>query len=122
MNTLALRANHCAGWCGSRDRPAGQSIASVDEPDDYLVATGTSYTVRDLLRSAFNHVRLGWDKHVRFDLRYLRPSELDNLIGDALKAVTRLGWSPTVLTPDLARLMVDTDVSLLSQPAPASRA
>ena len=97
-------------------------MLQVDEPDDYVVATGTSYTVRNFLQFAFEHVGLDWEKYVRFDSRYLRPTEVDNLIGDASKAVSRLGWSPTVFTPDLARLMVDADVALLSQRAAANRA
>jgi GDPmannose 4,6-dehydratase len=96
-------------------------MLQVGEPDDYVVATGTSYTVRDFLRFAFEHVGLDWEKHVRFDSRYVRPTEVDSLIGDASKAVSRLGWRPTILTPDLARLMVDADVALLSQPAVANR-
>jgi GDPmannose 4,6-dehydratase len=96
-------------------------MLQVDEPDDYVVATGTSYTVRDFLRFAFEHVGLDWEKHVRFDSRYLRPTEVDSLIGDASRAASRLGWSPAVLTPELARLMVDADVALLSRPAVANR-
>ena len=81
-----------------------------DTPEDFVIATGTSYTVRDFLSIAFEHVGLDWQEHVRFDERYLRPTEVDDLIGDAGKAQRLLGWKPQTLTPDLARLMVDADV------------
>lgn len=79
------------------------------EPDDYVLATGTAYSIRDFLRFAFEHVGLDWKKYVRFDERYLRPSEVDSLIGDAAKASSILGWRPRTLTPELARIMVDAD-------------
>ncbi|WP_417563745.1 GDP-mannose 4,6-dehydratase [Microbacterium sp.] len=85
-------------------------MLQANEPDDFVVATGTSYTVRDFLRFSFEHVNLDWEKHVRFDPRYVRPTEVDDLIGDPTKAETRLGWKPTTHTPDLARLMVDSDL------------
>jgi GDPmannose 4,6-dehydratase len=82
-----------------------------DEPDDFVVATGTAYSVRDFLEFTFSHVGLDWQKYVRFDERYLRPTEVDRLIGDPAKANEKLGWSPTVLTPRLAQIMVDADVA-----------
>lgn len=85
-----------------------------DEPSDYVVATGTSYTVRDFLHFAFEHAGLDWTKYVRFDDRYLRPTEVDSLIGDPSKAARLLGWQPQVLPPELARLMVDADCSMLA--------
>jgi GDPmannose 4,6-dehydratase len=85
-----------------------------DEPTDYVVATGSDYTVRDFLQISFEHVGLDWEKYVKFDERYLRPTEVDALIGDATKAKDLLGWVPKVHTPDLARLMVDADVEALS--------
>jgi GDPmannose 4,6-dehydratase len=88
-------------------------MLQVDEPEDFVVATGTSYTVRDFLQIAFDHAGLDWERHVRFDERYLRPTEVDNLIGDASKAAERLGWKPQTFTPELARLMVDADVAAL---------
>ena len=84
-----------------------------DEPSDYVVATGTSYTVRDFLQFAFDHAGLDWEKHVKFDDRYLRPTEVDSLIGDPAKAATLLGWKPQVLPPELARIMVDADIHAL---------
>src|SRR5665647_36832 len=84
-----------------------------DEPSDYVVATGTSYTVRDFLQFAFEYAGLDWEKHVRFDDRYLRPTEVDSLIGDPSKAARLLGWKPEVLVPELARIMVDGDAETL---------
>ena len=84
-----------------------------DEPSDFVVATGTSYTVRDFLQFAFDHAGLDWEKHVKFDDRNLRPTEVDSLIGDPAKAATLLGWKPQVLTPELARIMVDADILAL---------
>jgi GDPmannose 4,6-dehydratase len=79
------------------------------EPDDYVLATGTAYSVRDFLGFAFEHVGLDWEKYVRFDGRYLRPTEVDSLIGDASHAASILGWKPKVMTPELATIMVDAD-------------
>jgi GDPmannose 4,6-dehydratase len=84
-----------------------------DEPSDYTVATGTAATVRDFLTTSFEHVGLDWQKYVKFDERYLRPTEVDALIGDASKAADWLGWTPKVHAHDLARLMVDADVEAL---------
>ena len=84
-------------------------MLQADEPDDFVIATGTSYTVRDFVQLSFEHVGLDWEKYVKFDPRYLRPTEVDNLIGDASKAESVLGWKPKVLTPELARIMVDAD-------------
>jgi GDPmannose 4,6-dehydratase len=83
-----------------------------DEPTDYVVATNTSYTVRQFLEFSFEHVGLDWQDFVKFDERYLRPTEVDALIGDASKAETLLGWRPQVHTPELARIMVDADLDL----------
>ncbi|MET8411689.1 GDP-mannose 4,6-dehydratase [Streptomyces sp. NPDC005195] len=81
-----------------------------DEPTDYVVATGVPATVRQFLETAFAHADLDWNEHVRYDPKYERPSEVDALIGDASKARERLGWRPTVLVEELARIMVDSDV------------
>ena len=84
-----------------------------DQPDDFVVATGAPYSVRDFVQFAFSHAGLEWERYVRFDDRYLRPSEADALVGDASKAAAVLGWTPKVLTPELARIMVDADRLLL---------
>ena len=97
-------------WGYAPEYVAGMwAMLQHDEPDDYVLATGTSYSVRDFLGFAFNHVGLDWEKYVRFDGRYLRPTEVDSLIGDASHAASVLGWKPKVMTPDLATIMVDAD-------------
>jgi len=88
-------------------------MLQVDEPDDYVLATGVGITVREFLSTAFAHAGLDWEEHVRFDERYLRPTEVDALIGDPRKAEERLGWRATVGAHDLARLMVDADIAAL---------
>jgi GDPmannose 4,6-dehydratase len=84
-----------------------------DAPEDFVVATGTAYSVKDFLRLSFEHVGLDWEKYVKFDERYLRPTEVDSLIGDASKAADLLGWVPKIHTPRLAAIMVDADVEAL---------
>ena len=86
-------------------------MLQADEPDDYVVGTGTSYSVRDFLGFAFGHVGLDWEKHVRFDDRYLRPTEVDDLVADPRKARERLGWTFQTQVPQLAALMVDADLA-----------
>ena len=88
-------------------------MLQADEPADYVVATGTAYSVRDFLGFAFGHVGLDWEKHVRFDERYLRPTEVDELVGDPRKVQEKLGWKAQTMVPELARLMVDADMELL---------
>jgi len=88
-------------------------MLQTDEPDDYVLATGVGYSVRDFLEVSFDHVGLNWENHVKFDERYLRPTEVDALIGDASKAHAKLGWKATVETPELARIMVEADVEAL---------
>ncbi len=83
-----------------------------DEPDDYVVATGRCHSVREFLVEAFSHLDLDWQEHVEFDARYLRPTEVDLLQGDASKARKILDWSPTVFMPELARMMVDADMAM----------
>jgi len=83
-----------------------------DTPDDYVLATNTAYTVKDFLQFSFEAVGLDWEKYVRFDERYLRPTEVDALIGDYSKAKNVLGWEPKVLTPELARRMTLAEVEL----------
>ena len=89
-------------------------MLQADTPDDYVLATGTSFTVKDFVVTSFEHAGLDWEKYVRFDERYLRPTEVDALIGDASKAQNDLGWKATVQPDDLARLMVDADIEALS--------
>lgn len=84
-----------------------------DQPDDYVIATGETHSVREFLEEAFCHAGLDWKKYVELDPRYLRPSEVDLLIGDASKAKRQLNWEPKTKFTELVRLMVDADVSLL---------
>jgi GDPmannose 4,6-dehydratase len=84
------------------------------EPDDYVVATGETHSVREFLEHAFDHVGLDWKKHVVIDPKFYRPAEVDVLIGDATKAQKKLGWTPQIKFSDLARLMVDADVKLIA--------
>ena len=88
-------------------------MLQADEPQDFVVATNTAYTVKDFLEFSFGHVGLDWEKYVKFDERYLRPTEVDALIGDYSKAESVLGWTPKILTPRLAQIMVDADVKSL---------
>jgi len=88
-------------------------MLQADEPSDFVVATGTAYSVREFVMVAFAHAGLDWEKYVRFDDRYLRPTEVDALIGDASKAHARLDWKPSVFTPQLAAIMVDADMRQL---------
>ncbi len=81
-----------------------------DHADDYVLATGVGYSVRDFVQFCFEAVDLDWEKYVRFDERYLRPTEVDALIGDPGKAERALGWKPLVLTPELARLMTEAEM------------
>jgi GDPmannose 4,6-dehydratase len=87
-----------------------------DVPDDYVVATGETHSVRDLLTVAFRHVGIeDWSRHVVQDRRFLRPAEVDLLIGDPTRARERLGWKPEVDFEDLVRMMVEHDLDLLSK-------
>lgn len=82
-----------------------------DEPGDYVVATGTSYTVRDFLGFSFEAAGLDWEEHVRLDQRYMRPTEVDALIGDANLAKNKLGWGAYTLAPRLAEIMMDAEMA-----------
>ncbi|AFZ53620.1 GDP-mannose 4,6-dehydratase [Cyanobacterium aponinum] len=84
-----------------------------DEPDDYVVATGETHSVKEFLELAFSHVNLQWEDYVEFDERYLRPAEVDLLIGDPTKAKEKLGWQPSLTFPQLVNLMVDADLEAL---------
>ena len=83
-----------------------------DEPDDYVVATGESHSVREFLEEAFGCVGLDWQEHVEIDSRYFRPSEVDHLQGDSSKARASLGWAPKVSFTELVRMMVERDLDL----------
>lgn len=86
-----------------------------DTPDDYVLATNETHTIKAFLEAAFNCVGLDWKNYVIFDDKYLRPAEVDLLIGDYSKAKAKLGWEPKTRMKELAELMVDSDLELLSK-------
>jgi GDPmannose 4,6-dehydratase len=88
-------------------------MLQVDKPDDYVIGTGTDLSVRDFVRLAFEHVNLDWQKFVRFDEKYIRPTEVESLVADASKAEKELGWKATVAPEKLAEIMVDHDIATL---------
>jgi GDPmannose 4,6-dehydratase len=85
-----------------------------DRADDYVIATGVSHSVKELVEVAFGHAGLEWQKHVKLDPRFLRPAEVDHLVGDSTKARTALGWEPQVDFRALVTMMVDADLSRLA--------
>jgi GDPmannose 4,6-dehydratase len=84
-----------------------------DKPDDYVIATGETHSIREFLDLAFGQVNIDWKKHVEIDPRYYRPAEVDILMGDYSKAKKKLGWAPKTKFPELVKLMVEADVKLL---------
>ena len=91
-----------------------------DRPDDYVIATGISHSVRELVEVAFAHVGLDWQKYVRVDPALLRPAEVEHLLGNPAKAGAELGWTPTIDFKKLIEMMVDADLKRVasSQAAP----
>jgi len=90
-------------------------ILQQDEPDDYVIATGVTHSVKEFVEKVFNSLELDWEKHVQIDHRYFRPTEVDILLGDATKAREKLGWEPKVRFEDLVKMMVEHDMELASQ-------
>ena len=88
-------------------------ILQQDQPDDYVIATGETHSVKEFCEEAFAHAGLDWSKYVEIDKRYYRPAEVDLLIGDASKAKRVLGWEPKTRFKDLVKLMVDADLKTL---------
>src|SRR6202795_2143282 len=86
-------------------------MLQAPKPEDYVIATGETHTVREFLELAFNRLQLDWQKHVKIDTKYYRPTEVDLLIGDASKAKRDLGWEPKVRFEELANMMVDADLA-----------
>ena len=84
-----------------------------EKPDDYVIATGETHSVREFLEEAFGLAGLDWRKHVVYEPRYLRPAEVDMLVGDSSKAERQLGWKPKTTFKELAKLMVEADIELL---------
>jgi GDPmannose 4,6-dehydratase len=85
-----------------------------DKPDDYVVATGETHTIKEFLDLSFGHAGLEWQKYIEIDPKYYRPAEVDVLIGDASKAKKQLGWAPKTKFPELVRIMTDADIALLA--------
>ncbi|HVY72524.1 MAG TPA: GDP-mannose 4,6-dehydratase [Candidatus Paceibacterota bacterium] len=81
-----------------------------DAPDDYVIGTGESYSVRDFVREAFGYAGLDWERYVEVDPRYFRPAEVDNLIADTRKAEQKLGWKAKSKAPELMRIMMDEEL------------
>ncbi len=88
-------------------------MLQADEPDDYVLATNETHTVKEFVQEAFGHVGLEWEKYLKYDARYERPAEVDLLIGDPAKAKRQLGWEPKVRFKELVQIMVDADLEML---------
>jgi GDPmannose 4,6-dehydratase len=91
-------------------------MLSQERPDDYVLATGRTHTVKEFVTEAFGYAGLAWEDHVRIDKRYFRPTEVDDLCGNASKAAKKLGWKPQVQFSQLVRIMVDADLVRDGQP------
>jgi GDPmannose 4,6-dehydratase len=89
-------------------------MVQQDEPDDYVVSSNETHSVKELVELAFGHAGLDWEQHVVIDEKFFRPAEVDLLIGDSTKARTQLGWEPKVDFQGLVTMMVDADIDLLS--------
>jgi GDPmannose 4,6-dehydratase len=98
------------GFAGDYVRAMWQMLQQ-DTADDYVIATGISHSVRQLVETAFRHAGLEWQKYVRIDPAFLRPAEVDHLIGDSSKAQRMLGWKPSVSFEQLIAMMVDADLA-----------
>ena len=93
-------------------------MLQADEPDDYVLATNETHTVKEFVQEAFGHVGLEWEKYLKYDARYERPAEVDLLIGDPAKAKRQLGWEPKVRFKELVQIMVDADLEMLEAKGP----
>lgn len=88
-------------------------ILQQDKPDDFVLGTGQSHSVKEFVEKAFSYVDLDWQKYVKIDLRYFRPTEVENLTADTTKANKKLGWQPKITFDDLIKIMVDADMRKL---------
>jgi GDPmannose 4,6-dehydratase len=107
-----LEAQRDWGYAGDYVR-AMWLMLQQDEPEDFVVSTGKTHSVRELLEVAFGHLGLDASDYVQVDERFIRPADVDQLVGDAAKAREKLGWEPTVTFEELIKMMVDHDVALL---------
>jgi GDPmannose 4,6-dehydratase len=112
-----LDAHRDWGFAGDYVRAMWRMLQQ-DAPEDYVIATGVSHSVQDLVKTAFGHVGLDWRTHVKTDPRFLRPAEVDHLIGDSSKARAALGWQPQVDFNGLVTMMVDADLARLRERPP----
>jgi GDPmannose 4,6-dehydratase len=92
-----------------------------DQPDDYVVATNETHSVKEFCQETFGHLGLDWEKYVKYDRRYERPAEVELLIGDPAKARQKLGWEPKVKFKELVKIMVDHDLDLAKREAQIAR-
>ncbi len=105
--------NSLRDWGFAGDYVEGMwRILQHERPEDFVLATGEMHSVKEFLKLAFGMVDLDWEKYVAYDARYIRPTEVDQLLGDATKARTELGWEPKVKFPDLVKMMVEADLAL----------
>jgi GDPmannose 4,6-dehydratase len=88
-----------------------------DQADDYVISTGITHSVRELVETAFAHAGLDWNKHVKLDPKLIRPAEVEQLIGDNTKARKALGWAPKVDFTGLVKMMVDADIARVAAEA-----
>jgi GDPmannose 4,6-dehydratase len=109
-----LQAKRDWGFAGDYVRAMWQMLQQ-DEPDDYVIATGRSHSVQDLVEIAFGHAGLDWQRHVKQDPSLMRPAEVDHLIGDPSKACEKFGWRPTVNFEGLVTMMVDAEMERLGR-------
>ena len=116
-----LDAQRDWGFAGDYVR-AMHLMLQQDEPDDFVVATGETHSVREFLELAFGHAGLRWQDHVVVDERFLRPADVAVLAGDAAKARRVLGWAPTVSFPELVAMMVESDLRVVNSTAASAAA
>ena len=104
-----LDAKRDWGFAGDYVR-AMWMMLQEEKPDDYVISTGKAFSVRDLVETAFSAAGLDWQEYVKLDERFVRPAEVDLLIGDSTKAKEKLGWEPKVSFEEMIKLMVDSDI------------
>ena len=108
-------------WGYAKDYVEGMWLMlQQDEPDDYVLSTGETHSIRDFLNYSFGHLEIDWEKHVEIDPRYFRPTEVNLLLGDCTKAKEKLGWEATTSCQELAQIMVDHDMELARKEAVAA--
>ena len=108
-------------WGYAKDYVEGMWLMlQQDEPDDYVLSTGETHSIRDFLDYSFGHLDIDWEKHVEIDPRYFRPTEVNLLLGDCTKAKEKLGWEATTSCQELAQIMVDHDMELARKEAVAA--